>query len=78
MPEPTDMQASGWTKSPFTLGAYSHIGIGDSNHDRKALARPVADKLFFAGEATSRKMYATVHGAYLSGLDAADDVLRAS
>jgi len=28
----------------------------------------VGDRLFFAGEATIKEYYATVHGAYLSGV----------
>lgn len=32
------------------------------------LARPVSDRVFFAGEACNRHFPATVHGAYSSGL----------
>ena len=39
------------------------------------LAAPVADRLFFAGEATYRERPSTVHGAYLSGLRAAEVIL---
>jgi monoamine oxidase len=41
------------------------------------LAQPVADRLFFAGEATHRDHPSTVHGAYLSGLRAAEAILDA-
>lgn len=34
----------------------------------KALAQPVGNSLHFAGEATSLKYPATVHGAWLSGI----------
>ena len=34
----------------------------------KALAQPVGKSLHFAGEATSLKYPATVHGAWLSGI----------
>jgi len=43
--------------------------------DRLAMAAPVADRLFFAGEATSVLYPATVHGAYLSGLEVAKKVI---
>jgi len=33
-----------------------------------ALAEPVGERLFFAGEATSRERHGTVNGAYQSGL----------
>ncbi|MCT7951990.1 FAD-dependent oxidoreductase [Ancylothrix sp. C2] len=32
---------------------------------REALAKPVSNRLFFAGEATSSDYPATVHGAFL-------------
>lgn len=41
---------------------------------REVLAEPLADKLFFAGEATSVDFYSTAHGAYLSGIAAAGAV----
>ncbi len=43
------------------------------------LARPISNRLFFAGEATNRHHPATVPGAYLSGVRAAgvmEDVER--
>jgi monoamine oxidase len=42
--------------------------------DRLAMAATVADRLFFAGEATSELYPASVHGAYLSGLEVANKV----
>jgi len=36
----------------------------------------VEDRLFFAGEATSRDYEATVHGAYRSGLRAAEEIIN--
>ena len=44
---------------------------------RETLARPVDDRLFFAGEACSRHDYSTAHGGLLTGLAAADQVLAA-
>jgi len=43
--------------------------------DLDLLSEPVDNVLFFAGEATESDLRATAHGAYLSGLRAADDVL---
>jgi monoamine oxidase len=37
----------------------------------------VDDRLFFAGEATSRRAFSTAHGAWESGLRAADEALAA-
>ena len=39
------------------------------------LAAPVDNRLFFAGEATSPNFFSTAHGAYLSGLTAAEAAL---
>jgi len=39
------------------------------------LAAPVDDRLFFAGEACSPNFFSTAHGAWLSGITAADAAL---
>lgn len=44
--------------------------------DRSALAAPVGDRLFFAGEATHPHYWATVHGAYETGVAAAREILN--
>ena len=40
------------------------------------LAKPVKNRLFFGGEASSEDYPATVHGAYLSGQRAAQEILQ--
>ena len=65
-----------WQGDGWTLGSYSAATPGNG-HQRQALARPVDDVLFFAGEATSSDFFATCHGAYLSGLAAIDAIVRA-
>jgi monoamine oxidase len=74
IPEPDGVLITRWGKDPFSFGAYSHISPFASGGDHDALAEPVQDVLFFAGEATSREYPSTVHGAYLSGLRAAEDM----
>jgi monoamine oxidase len=39
------------------------------------LAAPVDDRLFFAGEASSPNFFSTAHGAYMSGVTAAEAAL---
>ena len=56
-----------WQRDPFAYGSYSFNALGVTPNTRKALAQPVADRLYFAGEATDPDYYGTVHGAYLSG-----------
>jgi len=62
-----------WQADPFSRGAYSYAGVGGSEAYR-ALARPVASTLFFAGEATSDQT-GTVAGAIASGRRAARQIL---
>jgi len=62
-----------WATEPLTLGSYSCALPGQA-HQRVELARPIDDKLFFAGEATIVGAQATCHGAYLSGIRAAQEI----
>ena len=55
-------------------GAYSYALPGQAAA-RNALARPFDQRLFFAGEATHLHDFTTAHGAYQSGVRAADEVL---
>ena len=45
--------------------------------DRAALAAPVDGRLLFAGEACSRHDFSTAHGAYRTGVAAADQAIAA-
>jgi monoamine oxidase len=72
IPEPDGFLITRWGKDPLAFGSYSHIPPFASGEDYDALFEPVDDVLYFAGEATSREYPATVHGAYLSGVAAAE------
>jgi monoamine oxidase len=66
-----------WTRDPYARGAYSFARVGGA-HAAQALARPLAETLFFAGEATaSGGNTGTVHGALESGQRAAREVVAA-
>ena len=65
--------ATAWTTEPWTKGSYSMATPGNANQ-RKELAKPIDNRLFFAGEATVNGAQATCHGAYLSGVRAADEI----
>ncbi len=69
------IRASFWRADPFAGGSYSYARPGHAD-DRAALAAPVDDRLFFAGEASSPNHFSTAHGAYETGLAAADAALR--
>jgi len=66
--DPVARLVTRWGSDAEAGGAYSNLPIGSSREDLDALAEPVGDRLFFAGEATSRAQHASVHGAYLSGM----------
>jgi monoamine oxidase len=67
---------SRWAHDPWARGSYSHALPGHAG-DRAALAAPVDERLFFAGEATSPNFFSTAHGARDSGERAAREVLIA-
>src|SRR5215813_6170348 len=67
--------ATRWNYEPWILGAFSAAAPG-GQWARAALAEPVRDRIFFAGEATHETLWGTVGGAWASGERAADAVLR--
>ena len=64
----------GWLSDPFARGSYSFASPGKVDC-RAALAAPVDGRLFFAGEACSQTDFSTAHGAYLTGVAAADQAI---
>jgi monoamine oxidase len=74
IPSPVATRVTRWGADPHALGSYSSNALGSKPAMRDTLAAPVGGRLFFAGEATSRRHFGTVHGAYESGLRAAADV----
>lgn len=74
--EPIAAHLVNWRDDPFTRGGYSTVAPGQ--HDTRAtLASPIQNRIFFAGEATAPiSATATVHGAYLSGERAAQELLN--
>jgi monoamine oxidase len=66
-----------WPFDPFAEGAYSYLPPGAGLGERRDLAAPISDSLFFAGEATHFGGEAgTVHGAIETGYRAADEILQ--
>ncbi|MGN6377173.1 MAG: flavin monoamine oxidase family protein, partial [Sphingomonas sp.] len=65
-----------WRAEPFIRGSYSHARIGHAGQ-RPILAAPHADRIFFAGEACSASDFSTAHGAYETGVAAAEEALAA-
>ncbi|HTV51432.1 MAG TPA: NAD(P)/FAD-dependent oxidoreductase [Steroidobacteraceae bacterium] len=63
-----------WSADPSSRGAYSYIAVGGSDAPAQ-LAEPLAETLFFAGEATHPEGAGTVEGALQSAERAARDIL---
>ena len=65
-----------WASDPFAGGSYSYALPGKADC-RVKLAAAVDDRLFFAGEACSKNDFSTAHGAYLTGVAAAEQAIAA-
>ncbi|XP_015581227.1 lysine-specific histone demethylase 1 homolog 1 isoform X2 [Ricinus communis] len=77
VPDPVQAVCTRWGKDCFTYGSYSYVAVGSSGDDYDILAESVGDgRVFFAGEATNKQYPATMHGAFLSGMREAANILR--
>ncbi|KAF4381615.1 hypothetical protein F8388_021243 [Cannabis sativa] len=69
--DPIHYLVSHWGTDINSLGSYSYDEVGKA-HDLYERLRVPVDNLFFAGEATSMDYPGSVHGAYSTGLMAAE------
>ncbi len=67
--------ATRWDADPYALGAWS-AAVPGSQFARRQLLEPVADNVWYAGEAAHETLWGTVGGAWESGERAADAVLH--
>jgi len=67
--------ATDWASNPLTQGAYAAVRPGACGA-RDILSEPIADKVFFAGEAMGGNRSALVNGAYESGRKMAKKMLK--
>jgi monoamine oxidase len=67
---------SSWRRTDHVGGSYSHALPGHAPC-RAILASPIDGRLFLAGEATHPTDYSTAHGAWQSGVRAAEEALAA-
>jgi monoamine oxidase len=77
IPEPSGQLVTRWASDSFSFGSYSYLPLGATEADYAQLGSALP-RLFFAGEATSRRFPSTVHGAFVSGLRAAAEVQKQS
>ncbi|KAK3885959.1 hypothetical protein Pcinc_009862 [Petrolisthes cinctipes] len=78
VPKPRRCINTTWWSQPFTRGSYTAVGIGASQVDITNISHPLymhpscsKPAVVFAGEHCHPSFYSTVHGAYLSGREAA-------
>jgi len=68
-------KAVNWQTDPFSLGAYSYATV-ESTKAKKILTEPVADTIFFAGEALSEgTAMGTLEEALANGIKTAKELL---
>ncbi|MGL4306340.1 MAG: flavin monoamine oxidase family protein [Mycobacteriaceae bacterium] len=74
IPQPQGILTTTWSLDPLAHGSYSFYPVGSSSQNRKELGTSIGDRVFFAGEATHTQYPGTVHGAWLSGQHAAEEL----
>ncbi|KAL7648484.1 UNVERIFIED_CONTAM: hypothetical protein RMT77_000390 [Armadillidium vulgare] len=78
VPEPKRCISTSWWLQPMTRGSYTAIAVGSSQVDITNISHPLyanpmnsKPSVLFAGEHCHPSFYSTVHGAYLTGREAA-------
>lgn len=74
IPEPVGHFITRWDQDKWTRGVYSSVTVDSTYEDPDLLRQSVADRVFFAGEATNYEYQGALQAAYLSGCHAAAEV----
>ncbi|KAI0742275.1 amine oxidase [Daedaleopsis nitida] len=69
VPEPHDFYFQRWYSDPLFRGSYSNWPANFLSEHQGNLRANVDERLWFAGEATSKKWFGFLHGAYSEGED---------
>ncbi|KAK9507544.1 hypothetical protein O3M35_007374 [Rhynocoris fuscipes] len=82
LPPPIEIMRTDWSTNPNFYGAFTYIGKDSSVGHICDIMEPLPDNcddippiILFAGEHTSSKYFATMHGARLSGIREADRII---
>lgn len=88
LPEPTAFRITRWGKDPYSRGSYTYLPPGATDQDFQLLQSPINGngdslwtegnetmRLFFAGEHTTSLHPSMAHGAMLSGIRAAKEIV---
>ena len=74
IPNPIEAVVTRWNSEPFSYGSYSYPGVGSTAKHFDDLGKSISGRLFFAGEATVKEYYGTVHAGFISGIRTAEEV----
>ena len=82
-----DVEIQRWAEEPLQRGSYSYFPLGARDDDIHRVGQGAAfgapgaepgtagsERVFFAGEATVPGLEGSMHGAYLSGIRAVEDI----
>jgi hypothetical protein len=80
--EPCEVLMSKWYTNPLFRGSYSHPTVASDQLKSRELTPLMSrsssgkfiPRVFFAGEATDKEFYSSTHGAYRSGIRAANEL----
>ncbi|KAK7691356.1 hypothetical protein QCA50_004752 [Cerrena zonata] len=76
IPEPEAFFFKRWHADPLFRGSYSNWPASFFSEHHDNIRANVNERLWFAGEATSRKYFGFLHGAYFEGLDIATRIAK--
>ncbi|CDW77393.1 amine oxidase [Stylonychia lemnae] len=74
-PNYVNYKRTNWGHDKFTKMAFSYMQVGSNSQDPINIAASIDKKVYFAGEHTTFDFLGTAHGAYISGMDAAQAIL---
>ena len=67
-----------WRSEPYILGSYAAIPCGFDYGSFEEMLRPITyesvPKVYFAGEAYHKYFYSTIHAAYQTAVDQANEI----
>ncbi|EFJ34103.1 hypothetical protein SELMODRAFT_439136 [Selaginella moellendorffii] len=75
VPKPIDILVPKWFSNRFFVGSFSNWPIGVESYEFERIQAPLKGALYFSGEHTHEHYNGYVHGAYYSGIDAANRLL---
>ncbi|ORX43481.1 amine oxidase [Hesseltinella vesiculosa] len=74
IPEPVGIVVPRWTQDPLFRGSYSNWPIGELDQHHENMVAPLNNRVFFAGEAMSKRYYGFLQGAWFTGASAASNI----